>query len=70
MNRKQRRRSQGSAAHPRGYKDDANTSRELAEINREYAAKERLVRSGIGPASAPSEERYPKSFRIKPKGDT
>lgn len=49
-----------------GFKDDAQTSKDLAAINREYRDKEFAVASSNGPHSTP-EQHYPKSFFITPK---
>lgn len=46
-----------------GLKDDAQTSRDLSEINREYQDKEAALASANGPHSTP-EAHYPKSFFI------
>lgn len=47
-------------------KDDAQTSRDLAEINKEYREKEFNVASVNGPHSL-GEQHYPKSFFLTPK---
>lgn len=50
----------------KGMKDNATTAKELAEINREYRAKEQALASAGGPHST-AERHYPKSFFITPK---
>jgi hypothetical protein len=63
--KKGQRRSSDSHS-PRGFKDDAKTSKTLQAINREYLDKELVLASSIGPSSAPTPH-YPKSFFLKPK---
>ena len=63
-----KRRGIRPAYHPReGFKDDANTSQALEEINREYLKKEHALKSNGGPAPIPGTPHYEKSFRVKPR---